>query len=91
MPILIGTVVLPEHWASALVNNDWTGLEGAEVDHVKAAIAKHAEDGWAVVSAHRGDHGELAEPWFTNDYHLFQPDQSLRSGSVMAYTVHKRT
>lgn len=34
-PIVCESLTLPEHWASALINDDWTGLEPSERDDVK--------------------------------------------------------
>lgn len=50
----IVTVVLPASWASALVNNDWSGLEFYDPDEAAKAKAWQMESGLSVLSA--GEH-----------------------------------
>lgn len=54
----IVTVVLPASWASALVNNDWSGLEYDDPDGAAKAKAWQMESGLSVLSCgavRRGD------------------------------------
>lgn len=46
----IVTVVLPASWASALVNNDWSGLEYDDPDGAAKAKAWQADSGLSVLS-----------------------------------------
>ncbi|MBX6392681.1 MAG: hypothetical protein IRY96_04365 [Burkholderiales bacterium] len=46
----IVTVVLPASWASALVNNDWSGLEYDDPDGAAMAKAWQMESGLSVLS-----------------------------------------
>jgi len=46
----IVTVVLPASWASALVNNDWSGLEHDDPDGAAMAKAWQMESGLSVLS-----------------------------------------
>lgn len=46
----IVTVVLPASWASALVNNDWSGLEYDDPDGAAKAKAWQMESGLFVLS-----------------------------------------
>lgn len=42
-------LVLPEHWAPALVNDDWTGLNDDEEYELKDAIDSLFPDGFSSV------------------------------------------
>lgn len=46
----IVTVTLPAHWASALINDDWSGLEYAAPDEAAKAKAWQMESGLSVLS-----------------------------------------
>jgi len=50
----IVTVVLPASWASALVNDDWSGLEYDDPDDAAKAKAWQMESGLSVLSC--GEH-----------------------------------
>lgn len=83
--INVDTVTLPAYWASALVNNDWSGLTEVETVMCRAAIARLAADGWSVVSTVDDD-----EPRFTWSYQLYCPEADCSGGDVLDYVVHKK-
>jgi hypothetical protein len=56
--IAIVNVTLPASWASALVNNDWSGLEYRNPDDAAKAKAWQLESGLSVLSC--GDESFIA-------------------------------
>lgn len=67
------TVTAPASWATALVNNDWSGLETEPEDAAacRAWMAEQAEDGWRVIDTARDEDGEGEEAWFSSSADLY--------------------
>lgn len=78
------TVTLPAHWASALINHDFSALDEDERVHVESEVAKLAQAGWAVVSTD-GD-----EPRFTWHYPLYHPGGVAQGGEVLDYIIARQ-
>src|SRR5215472_12519117 len=58
------TVVLPDAWASALVNAGWTVLDPEETAQCEACETDLARAGWAVFDGARDARGEPEPAWF---------------------------
>ena len=86
MAIETDTITLPEYWASALINGDYSGLEPDEKRRCKQAVADLAKDGWRIVSTM-----DDAEPRFTRSYGLYDPLGTASAGSVLDYCALKAT
>jgi hypothetical protein len=66
-PSEIETIVAPASWATALVNDDWSGL-ASEPDDAKACrtrLAAQRADGWRIVDVVRDADGNPEAPWFS--------------------------
>ncbi|BDG74379.1 hypothetical protein [Roseomonas fluvialis] len=63
----IETIVAPASWATALVNNDWSGLELEAVDAkaCRAWLKAQSGDGWRVIDVARDTEGNPEDPWFS--------------------------
>jgi hypothetical protein len=63
----IETNVAPASWATALVNDDWSGLEvePADADACRGWLAEQHDDGWRVIDVARDANGNPEEPWFS--------------------------
>lgn len=46
--LIVGTIVLPTHWASYLINDDATGLEPGEEEVIDEFLEKEIPDSWIV-------------------------------------------
>lgn len=64
----VETVAAPASWATALVNNDWSGLDDDPEDAAacRAWMAEAAEEGWRVVDVARDGDGNAEDPWFSS-------------------------
>jgi len=81
------TITLPAYWASALVNGDYSGLDGDEAARCERAENELAARGWRVVDVTRGEDGEAEESRFTWSYGLYDPDAGVSGGDVLNYTM----
>lgn len=77
-----GSITLPSYWASALINGDYSGLEGDEDSRCAKAERKLALQGWSIV--------DVGESYFTNSYYIYDPDSGYSGGSVADYTLIER-
>lgn len=84
MTIQFDTVTLPAYWATALVNNDWSGLNADEADMCRAAIERLKTAGYQIVST-----VDDAEPYFTWQYRLYCPEANCSGGDVLDYVAHR--
>jgi hypothetical protein len=75
------TTTLPASWASALVNNDTSGLSDAETKRLIAAVDKLLGDGWTVVDT------VADSERFTWYYRAYDPQQETDGGNVMDYVI----
>jgi hypothetical protein len=74
------TVTLPEYWASALINGDFSGLDVGEAERCRGAVATLAAEGWSFVGCE--DEGR-----FTWHYALYDVGADCKGGSVLEYTI----
>jgi hypothetical protein len=83
------TVTLPEHWASALINDDTSGLDLRERLLCSLAQADLARDGLHIVGlATDPGTGEANEARFSWHYRMFSRDHSADApsgGMVLDY------
>jgi hypothetical protein len=86
MPCII---TLPAAWASALINDDLTGLDQQEARLCEFAVRSLARDGLRVFDlADDPETGEPCEPRFTWQYRLYSQDHSADAplgGDVLDY------
>ncbi len=74
------TVTLPAHWASALVNGDFSGLDDPlDLAHCERAIERLAAAGLEVVDALEDTER------FTWFYALYDPESGAQGGIVCDY------
>lgn len=83
----ITTATGPAYWASALVNNDLSGMEPEEVAAMEAWLSRNAE--WKVVDIARDAAGEAIEARFTWSYEL-HGGVNAKGGEVLEYVLHRR-
>ncbi len=75
------TITLPSDWASALINNDYSGLDDeAEIARCVAVETKLASEGWYIVDCED-------EPRFTWSYRLYDPGANCSGGEVLDYMI----
>lgn len=77
------TMKLPAYWASALINNDYSGLQdqdASEADRCRAKVAKLCEAGYEIVDC-------AEEAHFTWHYRLYDPDADCTGGEVLEYVA----
>lgn len=82
-------ITLPAYWASALVNNDYSGLDNQNPDEgqrCRKVVADLAKDGWSIVSDVDG-----SEPRFTWHYQLYDPGADCSGGDVLDYVILRST
>lgn len=85
--IIVSEVTAPAYWASALVNNDCSGLEDqnpAEAARCRAFVSTLAKDKTSIVSC-------ADESRFTWSYQLYDPGADCQGGDVLDYVTHKRS
>jgi hypothetical protein len=76
-----GTVELPLHWASYLINGDASGLDEGEAEKIDAGLEKHGFGAVNFVSVAE-DEGR-----FTWHYHLYDcGTTTAQGGTVIEYT-----
>jgi hypothetical protein len=80
-------LTFPACWASALVNNDYSGLDETESEACRAQVADMAAMGWSVVSVASDESGEAREPHFTRCFDL--NGGTAQCGDVLEYIAHK--
>lgn len=80
-------VTAPAAWASALVNNDRSGLSESDKAALDIWLSKMKRDlpGFAVLDVHRDSNGEPAEPRFTWMFELY--GGTAVGGEVIDYVV----
>jgi len=63
----IEAIVAPASWATALVSDDWSGLEQepADAEACRAWLSAQHADGWRVIDVARDAEGNPEEPWFS--------------------------
>lgn len=82
--IITSELDLPAHWASALVNEDFTGLEEAEADRCAAEARRLADQGWTIA-----DMVEESER-FSWGYNLYDDCGSGITGGTVATFIIMR-
>ena len=80
MKIEVDTITAPACWASALVNDDRSGLDAADIALLDEWLSKL--DGWQVVST-----VDDTEPRFTWNFRLY--GGGFQGGEVIDYVIHK--
>ena len=79
-------ITAPAYWASALVNDDRSGLTHGETLALYAWLEQ--EEFPNVVDVYRDDDGTLQEPRFTWSYGLYAgPLCTCQGGEVLDYVV----
>lgn len=81
-----GTITLPAHWASYLVNGDASGLDAGEVAEIDEYLASELEPGWSVVDVNRDGEGDFS-PRFTWSFSLYGGNAS--GGDVLEYVIRR--
>jgi hypothetical protein len=77
-------ITLPASWASALINDDYSGLDDqcpTEAARCRARVDQIAADGWSIVSD-----VEDSER-FTWYYRLYDPGADCDGGNVIDYVI----
>jgi len=76
------TFEAPTHWAPALINGDWSGLDSAETHELLAWIDANKDIG-SIVSV------DSESERFTWNYRIYNPfaPEGVRGGSVCEYTA----
>jgi hypothetical protein len=74
-------IVGPSHFASALVNGDWSGMEDP-ADRAACKAWVESIRPWRIVAT------TDAEPWFTWSYRLY--GGAANGGEVIEYIVHQQ-
>jgi hypothetical protein len=80
-------MTFPASWASALVNDDWSGLDYHESKACRAQVAELAAIGWHVVDVARDADGNANEPRFSRCFDLY--GGTAQGGDVLEYVAHK--
>jgi len=75
------TVTMPAHWASAIVNGDYSGLTLEESFHLDSMLDALEAEGLSVVGVADD------EPRFTWSYRTHDPMAECHGGEVMDYVV----
>ena len=88
MTIEVDTVTMPAFWASALINDDRTGMSDEEEVAMDVYMKDIEADGWYVVDVVRNEDGEADEARFTNSYRLYGGDAG--GGDVIDYVIHRQ-
>jgi exonuclease III len=88
MTIEVDTITMPAFWATALINDDRTGMSDAEEAAMDAFMQDIEADGWYVVDVVRNDDGEADEARFTWSYRLHGGDAN--GGDVIDYVIHRQ-
>jgi hypothetical protein len=88
MPIEVDTITAPDFWASALINDDRTGMTDEEEAAMDAYLAPLEAEGWYVVDVVRNDDGEADEARFTWSYRLY--GGTANGGDVVDYVIHRQ-
>lgn len=83
-------IVAPASWATALVNDDWSGLELEPTDAAacRAWLAGQTREGWRVVDVARDADGEPEEPWFSWSADLY--GSPWRGANLLTYMRERR-
>jgi hypothetical protein len=68
-------IELPAYWASALINDDYSGLSEQEAERCMRKAAALAREGWSVVDC------------FTWHYQLYDTEAEYFGGDVIEYTI----
>lgn len=77
------TITLPAYWASAIINDDWTGIsDDAEAERCRRQIDQLAMDGWRIVSTE-------GEAYFTWSYKVHDPGADCTGGEVIDYVIYR--
>ena len=91
--ILTTSVILPAHWACALVNDDWTGLSRDDERLCAAAHDCLLDEGWVVVDVERDEDGEPLASWFSWNYGIYLPRvrgiAPPEGGELQSYIAHQ--
>jgi hypothetical protein len=77
-------ITAPAHWAAALINDDWSGMEKADAERCNAFVSLLESRHMYVVSII--DDSER----FTWRYALYDPASGRQGGTVADYVVHVR-
>ena len=85
MGLRVEIETLPACWASALINNDFTGLEDEEIKALEAALERIAP-GLVVDVCRDDDTGDSMEPYFSWSYGLH--GGTAKGGDLLDYVVH---
>jgi hypothetical protein len=87
MTIEVDTITMPAFWATALINDDRTGMSDEEEAAMDVYMKDIEADGWYVVDVVRDEDGN-SEPRFTWSYRLYGGDAN--GGDVIDYVVHRQ-
>lgn len=82
-------ITLPAHWISALVDNDYSGLDEDEAQRVRNRVADLAKDRWFIVDVKRDRAGEPCDTWFTWHYPVYDPGSNCAGGDVLDYVMYR--
>jgi hypothetical protein len=74
------TVTLPAHWASAIINGDYSGLDPAEAIRCAAVMSTYEREGWGFVGCSENSH-------YTASYNLYDPGAGVHGGSICDYSI----
>lgn len=85
MPIQVSETTAPAAWASALINDDRSGLSDAEERALDAWLAQQGD--WYVVDVKRDASGEPEGSRFTWSFRLYGGEAS--GGDVIDYVIHR--
>ena len=83
MPMEIMTITAPAYWASALINNDYSGMDMDETAALHTYLDPTFEEGWSIVSTAEDEDGEPREARFTWAFDLY--GGTARGGDVIDY------
>lgn len=78
-------ITAPACWASALVNNDRSGLTQEECATLDAWLAREGFPN--IVDVDRNQDGEGRDPRFTWSFALYAPECGVSGGEVLDYVV----
>lgn len=86
----IETIVAPASWATALVNDDWSGLdlEPADAEACRVWLAAQHNGGWRVIDVARDAKGNPEDAWFSWSADLH--GSPWRGADLLTYVRERR-
>lgn len=88
MSIEVDYVTLPAHWASALVNGDFSGMDDDETARMALEVSELARSGFCVVDVARNADGEPQGSWFSWSFASY--GGGCAGGDLCEYVVHRQ-